>query len=141
MSIIDSEPLLWREVINMSVLRRVFIIFALTFIHQQALSQLPSVIDLAPGPGDEDVLIYGGDAMDTLTEHGGVIVGDLNGDGMNDLILGAPRADGPGNNRSDAGEAYVYYGDISFESVMDIAGVEGSAPDVTIYGADAGDED
>ena len=36
--------------------------------------------------------------------------GDVNGDGFDDLIVGAPYADASGNFKSDAGESYVIFG-------------------------------
>ena len=35
---------------------------------------------------------------------------DIDGNGIQDLFIGAYRADGPGNSRTDAGEVYVVYG-------------------------------
>ncbi|MFC3194056.1 integrin alpha [Marinicella sediminis] len=41
--------------------------------------------------------------------------GDINGDGIDDVIIGAPRADP--NGLSDAGQSYVVFGsDIIFKS-------------------------
>jgi hypothetical protein len=55
------------------------------------------------------VSIYGRDADD----HSGaaLAVGDVTGDGVSDLIIGAPDADGPGTTvRTNSGEAYVIAG-------------------------------
>jgi hypothetical protein len=51
---------------------------------------------------------WGADAGDQLGSS--VASGDLNGDGFDDLILGAPLGDSTGNTRSDAGEVYLWYG-------------------------------
>jgi hypothetical protein len=65
-----------------------------------------------------------------------VASGDVNGDGIDDLLIGAPGADGPDNARTGAGEAYVIFGSPSLQGAFDIAGGD---QDVTIAGADAGD--
>ena len=103
-----------------------------------ASAQLPSTIDL--NAGEEDVTIYGATADDYLTHGGAVAVGDLNGDGTGDLILAASQADGPSDSRDRAGEVYVYFGAGSLGGTKDIAGIVGTAPNVTIYGASARDE-
>ncbi len=101
-------------------------------------SNLPSIIDLAKG--EEDVIIYGATAGDKLTDEDGfyaaIEMGDLNGDGIDDLILGASRADGPAEARNVAGEAYVIFGSSSLPATIDLAS---SDEDVTIYGATEGD--
>ncbi len=97
-------------------------------------ANLPDSIDLANG--DEDVTVYGATAQDYLTRYGTVALADVNGDGLNDIFLGANRADGPGNARPDAGEAYIIYGSASLPATINLgAGDE----DVTIYGATAQD--
>ncbi|MEW5735483.1 MAG: FG-GAP and VCBS repeat-containing protein [Thermodesulfobacteriota bacterium] len=60
--------------------------------------------------GQENVLVYGAGANDKLTSGGALAAGDINEDGVADLILGAEFADGPSNARSACGEAYVWYG-------------------------------
>ena len=50
----------------------------------------------------------GGDSPDRLGEE--FVLADVDGDGVQDLFIGAYRADGPGNRRAEAGEAYVVYG-------------------------------
>lgn len=52
-------------------------------------------------------------------------LGDLNGDGFDDLIAGAPGFD------SDKGAAYIFFGDINFET-LSFTSVDA---DVSIYGA------
>jgi autotransporter-associated beta strand protein len=82
-------------------------------------------------------IVLGGDAHDYLTEHGALAFGDVNGDGREDLVLAARRADGPGNARLDAGEAYVVRGrPLSVPLRVDLfAGQQ----DRTLQGAVAGD--
>jgi hypothetical protein len=55
-------------------------------------------------------------------------VADLDGDRRNDLFIGAPDADGPGNTRANAGEIYVLWGSASLSS-RSLA-----VADVTIFG-------
>jgi len=89
------------------------------------------VVDTASG--QQDVTIYGADANDHLPSS--VAVGDVNGDGIDDLLLGTYEGDGPGNSRSSAGEAYVIFGSPTLSAAIDLA-VGGA--DVTIYGEKAG---
>ncbi|MFN7964376.1 MAG: thrombospondin type 3 repeat-containing protein [Acidobacteriota bacterium] len=76
--------------------------------------------------------IYGQDAGDATAYSGAI--GDFNGDGTKDLLLGAPYADGPTNNRVDAGAAYVWFGPINQSEDLFT-----TRADVEIYGAAAGD--
>ena len=59
----------------------------------------------------------------------GIGTGDINGDGFNDLIVGAPRGYG-----LDAGKAYVLYGDTLLPEVVDL---RDTTADVYIYGLDS----
>jgi len=94
-------------------------------------SSLPSVVDLANG--DQDLTIFAKDVGDRLNS---LSSGDVNGDGIADIIIGAQRADGPGDEREDAGEVYIILGSTSLPPIIDLLS---RAPDVTIFGADAGD--
>ncbi len=92
-------------------------------------------IDLATPPLDpEIVFIWGADVGDQLSR---VATGDLDGDGYDDLLLGAVVADGPGGTRGNAGEVVVIYGDTAHLTDVDLA----TSPAIAtfIYGADAGD--
>jgi VCBS repeat-containing protein len=63
--------------------------------------------------------------------------GDINGDGLADLIVGAPNADVGG--RADAGQAYVIFGQRGVaSSTLDVSTLNG-ANGFTISGARAGD--
>ena len=59
-------------------------------------------------PGQQELTILGAEPEDELGFS--VASGDVNGDGMDDIIGGALLADGPDNARPDAGEAYVIFG-------------------------------
>ncbi|PZD73390.1 Leukotoxin [Acaryochloris thomasi RCC1774] len=66
-------------------------------------------LDLAALSGDEGFVIDGTDAYDNL----GFSVsgaGDVNGDGINDIIVGAPGADVSNGQGSEVGEGYVIFG-------------------------------
>ncbi len=63
-------------------------------------------------------------------------VGDVNGDGIDDLAVGAADADPLG--RSNAGACYVIYGQTDFDAVVDLDSIDGSNGFV-IAGADTGD--
>lgn len=96
---------------------------------------LPRSIDIAAD--EQDITIYGIDSGDLLGKFGSVAIGDFNGDGNQDILLGAPSGDGPGNSRVDAGEAYIIFGSATLPSSIDLADFPG--PSVTIYGIDPGD--
>jgi hypothetical protein len=97
-------------------------------------NSLPSFINLAD-LGTAGVTIYGIDALD----QGGVVsgAGDVNGDGIDDLIYGAPYADGANNSTDAAGESYIIFGSTSLSGSIDLAQL--GAGGVTIYGIDAFD--
>ena len=63
--------------------------------------------------------------------------GDLDGDGKEELVHGAPLADGIANGRLSSGEMYLYFGALR-GSIADSVTV-GPTSDVRILGADAGD--
>ena len=53
--------------------------------------------------------------------------GDVNGDGIDDLIVGAPDTDLSGNNYSDEGESYVIFGSNSgFDASIDVETLDGN---------------
>ncbi|MDQ7087112.1 MAG: thrombospondin type 3 repeat-containing protein [Acidobacteriota bacterium] len=64
--------------------------------------------------GDPDYLIRGADEADRA---GRVLAGgDVNGDGVGDLVIGARGASGPANTHTRAGQAYLFYGDSALTS-------------------------
>lgn len=93
-------------------------------------------IDLGALNGTNGFVLTGADGLD----RSGFSVssaGDVNGDGIDDLIIGAPRGD-PGG-RTDAGEVYVVYGrNGGFGATLDLGALTASSGFV-ITGAAAGD--
>jgi hypothetical protein len=93
-------------------------------------SSLPPEIDLATDLAD--AVIFGQSPGDLAGFS--IAVDNVNFDNHNDIILGAPFADGPNSLRADAGEAYIIYGNGSFAGSRDLDPQAGIAPDVTIFG-------
>ena len=89
--------------------------------------------DLASEGGD--VVVYGGTAGDTLGKT--ISAGDINGDGVQDVIIAATGADGPAGARFRSGEIYIVYGSSNMKSSIDVKAGE---QDVTILGAEGADE-
>lgn len=94
---------------------------------------LPGSLDLVNGA---DVTIFGafesGFAGSRLDSRG-----DVNGDGLTDLLIGAPEAATNINNRPDAGQSYLIWGGESLPPVIRISDLGGSG--VRFLGSDAGD--
>ena len=94
-----------------------------------------ATIDLASPPANVS-FIFGATGNDRLGTS--VAAGDLDGDGFDELILGAPQGDGPAAGiRSNAGEVVVVYGGPARLGTTDLA----SAPAgiAIVLGVDAGD--
>ena len=83
---------------------------------------------------DQDLTIYGANEGDEAGRSLGA--GDLNGDEIDDLVIGSPFADGPDRTRLDAGGAHVLYGSPTLPPTIDLAAQGG---DTMIHGADAQD--
>jgi len=91
-------------------------------------------LDLAAGAAE--LTIFGADAGDYLADRFSLASGDFNGDGRDDILVGAPLADGADNTRTNAGEAYVVFGRVGGEATLDLATGQ---PGLTIVGANSGD--
>ncbi|GAF82130.1 unnamed protein product, partial [marine sediment metagenome] len=94
--------------------------------------ELTGTIDV--GQDQQNLTILGAVADDFLANF--AASGDVNGDGIDDILLGTHMADGPDNQRRDAGEAYVILGASDLEGTLDLASGKGF---LTIWGADAND--
>jgi hypothetical protein len=95
-------------------------------------SSLPSEIDLRLTI--PDVLLIGVDMNDAY--GGKVYAADVNFDGIDDILVTAGGGDGNNNSKIDSGDAYVIYGNANRSGTIDLGIIP---PEITIYGADAGD--
>lgn len=85
--------------------------------------------------GDADLSVYAAEDHDTLGFS--LAAGDLGGDGADEIVMGARLADGPGNSREQAGEAYVLFGGDDLPAELDLATDADRL--TTVFGADRGD--
>lgn len=95
-------------------MRRLPIATALVALAFGATSATTTVIDLAGYPSPVRLQADGGAAQDQAA--GAVAVADLNGDGVDDLVVGARYADPHG--RINAGQAFVVYGGSSTQGTV-----------------------
>jgi hypothetical protein len=94
----------------------------------------PLSLDLADGGALATFVASGQESIKTGTSS--VATGDFNGDGVEDLLVGAAFADGPDGSREDAGEAYLIFGSEGLRGTLDLAPDD---VDLVVYGAQSGD--
>ncbi len=83
-------------------------------------------------------VIYGADAFDYLGCE--VFAADLNGDGFDDILLGAQHADGPDGGRPGSGEVYIVWGSPTIAGrVIDLKTAAPGEAVTVLYGAESGD--
>ena len=63
------------------------------------------------------------------------VIGDVNGDGIDDLLIGAPYGDGIGNAKAESGETYVVFGRRNWSgAVIDLSQVAAGTGGFVING-------
>lgn len=91
------------------------------------------IIDLATD--SSLMIVYAAGEGDLRSDQPGLAAGDINGDGIDDIVVGARFADGP-NDREDSGTAYLIFGSQTPQASIDLAAGQ---QDATILGARPGD--
>lgn len=83
----------------------------------------------------QDLSVLGAETQDTLGFA--LAAGDVDGDGVDDIAMGARLADNPMSSRDNAGAVYVLFGSSDPPSVVDLA--EAPAGLAVYYGVDGSD--
>ena len=79
--------------------------------------------------------------MDASDQSGAAVAfaGDVNGDGFDDLVIGAPQADAGSNAKSSAGDSYVVFGKSGGFGTIELSAVAAGTGGFAILGQDTGD--
>lgn len=94
--------------------------------------------------GQAEISILGGKSGDKLGFA--VAVGDVNGDGIDDIVMGAPAADFPGAvtpppaARNDTGAVFVIFGGSALTTPHTIDLATANAANVALFGVNSGDQ-
>jgi hypothetical protein len=102
-------------------------------------TNLPDTINLAAGMPANSTIMWGAHGIEAVGEVGGdelgeeITIADINGDGIQDVVVGAFRADGRNNDIFWAGANYIFYGRHIWPASVDLAN---GLPDSTtaVYG-------
>jgi len=97
-----------------------------------------SSIELSSLDGNTGFILHG---IHPFDESGyAVVSGDINGDGIDDVIIGANRAAGQAGEYNMAGETYVMFGKTTaFNSVVELSSLDGSTG-FMLHGIDNNDQ-
>ncbi|MCB9839128.1 MAG: FG-GAP repeat protein [Phycisphaeraceae bacterium] len=107
-----------------------------TFVVFGSAAAFPASIDLASLDGSNGFVLNGIDA-DDQSGYSVSVAGDINGDTIDDLVIGAPFGDPDGV--IDAGETYVVFGSAApFPAFIDLASLDG-ANGFVVHGIDEDD--
>jgi hypothetical protein len=98
------------------------LLLATTALSMPATAHFPATIELSALNGTDGFRLDGIDNGDFA--GGSVAAADLNGDGFDDVVIGARGADPLG--RAFAGEAYVVFGAPSFTSALALSALDGT---------------
>ncbi|MEF8756276.1 MAG: hypothetical protein V5B60_20455 [Accumulibacter sp.] len=93
-------------------------------------------VSLAAIAGGSGGFVVNGEGVDDSSGYSIATAGDLNGDGLADLLVGAPYSDPAG--RADAGRAYVVWGKTGSEAI-DLSAIAAGIGGFALNGENAGD--
>lgn len=95
-------------------------------------------VDLSTLDGKNGLTIINGNDKDDNLGYSISNAGDINGDGINDIIIGAPLSDP--NDQSNAGNSYIVFGSNNgFANIIDISTLDG-INGFTVNGGGIGDQ-